>query len=192
MKLTAAYWEDRYNKNQIGWDIGFPSPPLTSYIDQLTRKDLKILIPGCGNSYEAEYLVKKGFSKVFVLDYSRTAITQFKKRVPQFPSDHLLTIDFFELNDQFDLILEQTFFCALNPSLRNSYCTKMSELLAPGGKISGVLFATEFNSQGPPFGGDKQAYEHLFSKKFKIKTLEPCNNSIPQRAGSELFFIFET
>lgn len=33
--------------------------PLKVYFDQLTNKDLKILIPGGGNSHEAEYLLKK-------------------------------------------------------------------------------------------------------------------------------------
>ncbi|WP_378185120.1 methyltransferase domain-containing protein [Aquimarina sp. W85] len=191
MKLTATYWDDRYDNNQTGWDIGFASPPLTTYFDQLTRKDLRILIPGCGNSYEAEYLIKNGFSNVYILDYATTAITRFKQRVPQFSTDHLYTMDFFELKDQFDLIIEQTFFCALDSTLRNSYCQKMNELLAIDGKLIGVLFASKFTGDGPPFGGDKQEYLDLFSKGFRIKILEPCYNSIPQRAGNELFFIFE-
>jgi hypothetical protein len=46
--------------NETGWDLGQVSPPLKAYIDQLTDKNLRILIPGCGNSYEAEYLLEKG------------------------------------------------------------------------------------------------------------------------------------
>ena len=51
-----AYWSKRYKEERTGWDIGFPSLPLKTYIDQLENKDLKILIPGAGNAYEAEYL----------------------------------------------------------------------------------------------------------------------------------------
>ena len=51
-----------------GWDIGGPSTPLVKYFDQLADKQRKILIPGAGNAYEAEYLWAQGFSNVHVLD----------------------------------------------------------------------------------------------------------------------------
>jgi hypothetical protein len=65
MYLDEIYWNDKYIKNNIGWDVGYISAPLMEYIDQLTDVNLKILIPGGGNSYEAEYLHKKGFTNVF-------------------------------------------------------------------------------------------------------------------------------
>lgn len=65
MQLDADFWNERYSSQQTGWDIGSPSTPLKEYIDQLTDKDIRILIPGCGNAYEAEYLHQQGFSNVF-------------------------------------------------------------------------------------------------------------------------------
>ena len=50
------YWINRYKEERTGWDIGYPSTPLKEYIDQLQDKNLRILIPGAGNGYEAEYL----------------------------------------------------------------------------------------------------------------------------------------
>jgi len=50
------YWTNRYNSDKTGWDLGEPSQPLTQYIDQIKNKEIKILIPGAGNAYEAEYL----------------------------------------------------------------------------------------------------------------------------------------
>ena len=49
--LDEAYWNSQYNANTTGWDLGQVSPPLKAYIDQLTNKNLRILIPGCGNTY---------------------------------------------------------------------------------------------------------------------------------------------
>ncbi len=40
------------------------SPPLKSYIDKLKNKNLKILITGCGNAYEAEWLLQNDFNNV--------------------------------------------------------------------------------------------------------------------------------
>ena len=65
-----AFWTNRYQENRTGWDIGYPSTPLKEYFDQLDNKALKILIPGAGNAYEAEYLWQQGFKNVHVLDIS--------------------------------------------------------------------------------------------------------------------------
>ena len=110
MDLSANAWENRYLNNDIGWDLGEISPPLKEYFDQLENKEIKILIPGGGNSYEAEYLFNNGFKNVFVVDLSKSAIENIKKRIPNFPSKQLIIGDLFELENKFDLIIEQTFF----------------------------------------------------------------------------------
>lgn len=63
----------------------------------------------------------------------------------------------------------------------------MLGLLNQGGKLVGVLFDQTFDFQGPPFGGNRVEYLTYFSGKFEIETFEPCDNSIPERSGSELF-----
>ena len=191
MIVDKNYWKNRYQNQQTGWDIGYVSPPIAHYFDQLENYDLKILIPGCGNAYEAEYLYRKGFKNVFVLDITDEALDSFKRRFPEFPSENIICANFFEYYNTFDIIIEQTFFCALVPDQRNNYIIKMKSLLKPKGKLIGVLFAREFEKEGPPFGGTIEAYKFLFSRHFYIKTLENCYNSIDARMGNELFFIFE-
>lgn len=190
MNFYETYWNDKYISGETGWDIGHISTPLKEYIDQLSDKNLKILIPGGGNSYEAEYLFKNGFNNVFVVDISSIPLKNLAKRVPSFPKENLLHSDFFELEDTFNIILEQTFFCALDPSLREKYVQKMHKLLKPDGKLVGLLFNIPLNADKPPFGGNKEEYLSLFKEKFKIEILETAYNSIPQRSGNELFFKF--
>ena len=148
---------------------------------------MRILIPGCGNAYEAEYLHEQGFKNVFVIDIAPLALEGFKKRAPHFPKDQLFCGDFFEHEGQYDLILEQTFFCALNPELRSNYAKKMHELLAPKGKLAGVMFCFELTKKGPPFGGSAEEYEGYFGDLFEIATMKPCENSIKPRQGNELW-----
>ena len=38
INLDKDFWENRYNNNTAGWDLGAPSPPIKCYIDQLTNK----------------------------------------------------------------------------------------------------------------------------------------------------------
>lgn len=190
-RFDRNFWEQRYKEKSTGWDVGYPSIPLKTYIDQLVDKELKILIPGAGNAYEAEYLHQQKFSGVHVLDLARPPLESFKKRVPGFPVDKLIQGDFFTHSAQYDLILEQTFFCALDPALRPAYVKKMHALLQSKGKLAGLLFDFELTDEGPPFGGSKREYIGLFENDFSIRTLEPAFNSIEPRQGRELFVILE-
>lgn len=190
MNLSEDFWDKKYKTNKTGWDLGEISNPLKMYFDQLTNKNLKILIPGGGNSYEAEYLFQLGFTNVYVIDLSLTAIENIKKRIPDLPVNQLIHGDFFELEDSFDLIIEQTFFCAITPSLRGNYAHKMKALLKENGKLVGLFFDAKLNSDHPPFGGAKTEYLSYFQPLFQIKTFTDCYNSTPSRKGMELFASF--
>lgn len=190
-KIDKSYWENKYKSKTTGWDIGEISTPLKTYIDQLENKQISILIPGAGNAYEAEYLWANGFTNVTIIDLTEHPLINFKQRVPDFPEEQLKCIDFFNFNGSFDLILEQTFFCALHPKLRKQYVSKMYELLSPKGKLAGLLFNFPLTKEGPPFGGSESEYLSLFSPNFKIKALNKSYNSIKPRENRELFFIFE-
>jgi len=192
MKGSKSYWDERYHEKRLGWDIGSISTPLKEFIDQLPSKDLKILVPGAGNGYEVGYLYEQGFQSVYALDISEKPLLDFQKRNPNFPKNQLLVGDFFELElDDFDLILEQTFFCALLPNDREGYAQKMRQLLKEGGMLAGLFFDFPLTEHGPPFGGNQEMYRTLFAAYFHIRILERAYNSIPPRQGTELFFIFE-
>jgi methyl halide transferase len=187
--LSQDYWNNRYEAEQTGWDLKIISPPLKAYIDQLTDKNLHILIPGCGSGYEAEYLLKQGFQNVTVIDFAPLAVKKMKSYLSEYQAIKIICADFFTHTGEYDLILEQTFFCALNPDLRTKYVQKMSELLTDDGKLVGLLFGVQF-PKNPPFGGSKEEYLKLFSDDFNINLLEPCYNSIKPRSGNELFINF--
>ena len=187
LPLGETFWNNQYVANTTGWDLGEVSPPLKAYIDQLTRKNIRILIPGCGNTHEADYLLQQGFTDITVIDIAPTLVAQLTNKFASNPNIKIILGDFFEHVGEYDLILEQTFFCAINPPLRKDYVAKMKELLSTGGKLVGVLFDREFEQQGPPFGGCKCQYEPMFEKNFDFKTFELCNNSFVKRHGTELF-----
>lgn len=187
--MSQDYWNDLYKKEETGWDIGYPSPPLKNYIDQLQDKGLAILIPGCGNAYEAQYLLDQGFARVTLIDIAPalTAALEFRFKADIGKRITILTGDFFTHEGKYDIILEQTFLSALDPSVRPQYVSKMHSLLNRGGVLAGVLFSKVFEEDGPPFGGTAEEYRAMFSEHFSVRKIEPCVNSIDRRLGNEVF-----
>lgn len=190
-QLDEAYWSGRYAANRTGWDAGTITPPLRQYFDQLGPADhRRILVPGAGRAYEAEYLHKKGFTDVVVADIALEALQALQQRVPDFPATHLLHKDFFSLQPAppFDMLVEQTFFCALDPALRPAYAAQCANLLRPGGTVVGLLFETDFgDSSEPPFGGTREEYQAYFEPYFNFMHFDTAYNSLQPRQGRELF-----
>ncbi|MEM6724291.1 MAG: methyltransferase domain-containing protein [Bacteroidota bacterium] len=185
-ELTSEQWANRYQENNTPWDVGTITPPIKEYIDQLDRKDQKILVPGAGNGHEAEYLFQQGFTNTYVCDWAIEPLQNLKARVPAIPDTQLIQANFFDLNDSFDLILEQTFLSALFPEQWPAYAAQMAQLLSPEGKLAGVLFKS-LPFDGPPFGASKSTFQQLFKAEFSKVSIEPCYNSIAPRMGNEWF-----
>ena len=127
MDLNQTYWDQRYQNNTTGWDTGIPSPALVQYAENFSF-DTPILIPGAGRAHEAIFLSNQGFTNITVCDLAPTPLLQIERREKRNPIQ-LIQGNFFDLNSTYDLILEQTFFCAISPSLRSDYVRKMHELL---------------------------------------------------------------
>jgi SAM-dependent methyltransferase len=189
--LGQSYWDKQYESNSTGWDLGEVSPPIKEYIDQIQNKNCRILIPGCGNTYEADYLLQQHFINITIIDIAPTLVEKLKNKYADNPNIHIILGDFITHDGQYDLIIEQTFFCAINPSLRESYIKKMSELLAPNGKLMGVLSDRTFEMEGPPFGGNQVEYKKLFQTNFDFIHFMPCHNSYHKRANTELFILLK-
>src|SRR5258708_18070706 len=197
----SNYWDDRYLHQDTAWDMGEISPPLKAYFEQLPSKWISILIPGCGNSYEAAWLLKQGFTHITLIDISEWLVTKLREKFRDYaaPSPaanaplysaplNLIAGDFFGLTGQYDLIIEQTFFCALDPSQRKEYVEKMGDLLHPGGKLAGLVVNREFDG-GPAFGGSGEEDPRLFEKRVFIRGLAPLYQWIKPLASAELLLI---
>ena len=193
--FKSSYWTDRYQDNHVPWDLNHISRPIKEYIDHLQNKELKILVPGAGPGHEVSYLYHKRFKNVYYLDFSREAADEFAKNEKGFPVGQILTDDFFMHLGKYDLILEQTFFCAFEPTeaARRKYVQKMYDLLYPGGILAGLWWSFPLNpdQEDPPYGGSREEYERLFGEKFQIQKIEECYNSEPERMGKEYFCVFQ-
>lgn len=188
-RINANYWNSQYKNNETNWDLQQVSPPLKSYFEQIENKNIAILIAGCGNAYEAEYLYSLGFRNITLVDIAEELVLKLQSKF-QHTTIKVIHQDIFEHQGKYDLIVEQTLFCAIDPGLRRKYVATMFDLLNDNGKLVGLLFNRTFEKQGPPFGGSKQEYTNLFNAYFNFHTFDDCYNSIAPRQGSELFINF--
>lgn len=187
----AEFWNQKWKENLTGWDIGYASPAITSFMQDFPNKEASILIPGCGNAYEADFLLENGFTNITLIDISEEKVKDLQRKYQEVNSVNVLLGDFYLHQGRYDVIIEQTFFCANPIESREKYAQKIAQLLNPKGILVGVLFDKDFGNPHPPFGGTKEEYTHLFQSLFSILKMDRCYNSIPPRAGSELFIHFQ-
>lgn len=185
--LDQNYWENQWQMKEFGWDIGHSSPAIDHYILQYVNKIASILIPGCGNAYEAEFLWNQGFRNITILDFAPKAVEILQDKFREKEGIRIICEDFFKHQGNYDLIIEQTFFCAIPTLRRKEYAKKAHELLKENGKLVGLLFNRNFTKTGPPFGGSIPEYEFIFKKYFQILVMKECENIIKPREGTEIF-----
>jgi len=185
--LDSDYWQNLWVAQRTQWDIGYASPAIIDFMAQYPDKHASVLIPGCGNAYEAQALLDMGYTSLTLLDIAPKAIEILQNRFQDQKGIKILCEDYFTHIGKYDVIIEQTFFCAINPDRRNEYVHKASSLLHPEGRIIGVLFDRFFEAPGPPFGGSTASYKKLFEPEFIIHRMDSCYNSIPPRKDTEVF-----
>jgi SAM-dependent methyltransferase len=152
-------WEDAWREGRTGWDAGAAAPALL----QLLREDRfprgRVLVTGCGSGYDALALAERG-REVVGLDLAPTAAARFevlrKERDVAPERARVAVADFFAWDppQRFDAVWDYTFLCALLPSLRHRWGSRMGELVRPGGAVLTLVFPMVEpgpDYQGPPF-----------------------------------------
>ena len=190
------YWENFYQSGDMGWDLGKPTPIFDDWI-QCQTDSLSICILGAGNGWDAINFAEKGHN-VTAVDFAESAInnmqTSAQKKGIQI---NLIHSDIFDLgklfSHTFDIVLEYTCFCAINPTRRFDYVKMINKILKPNGKLVGILFPIDgdSNDDSPPFAVDLDLTISLFSKYFILDTKEIPTLSIKGRNHREVFIIFK-
>ena len=188
-------WEKKYIDGDTGWDLGGPTPV---FVD--IAKDLKagnICILGCGHGYDAIMFSERGFS-VTAVDFAPSPINYIIKKAAEL-SLHINTVqeNIFSLthdhDNQFDYVIEQTCFCAINPNNRKKYHNLVSRLLRPGGLMIGLCYPLDkkLNEGGPAFGVSENEIKKLFNNGWEILEERFPDNSVEAREGREKLIIFK-
>jgi SAM-dependent methyltransferase len=134
------------------------------------------------------FLAENGF-EVTAIDFSKGAVTYLERALEERSlSGRVLHQDFFGLDNShdgiYDLVLEQTFFCAIAPRQRQDYVRNVTRILKPGGMLVGLFYNTD-KEGGPPYNTTREDIEVNFAKNFKIQELHKTTLSAEQRKDKE-------
>jgi len=181
-------WQRHYEENDLGWDLGQVAPPFVKLWQEEKLPLGKVLVPGCGRGHEVVFMAENGFD-VTAIDFSSGAVTYLKNALKKRNLEgRILHQDFFSLDEShegvYDLVLEQTFFCAISPKQRRDYVLNVSRILKPGGILVGLFYHTD-EQGGPPYNTTREDIEMHFSKKFEIQELDKTSLSTEQRKDKE-------
>merc|ERR1719330_1744980 len=153
-----AMWGRGLERGQA-FDVGGVSATLAG---ELARRQyaagpgLTALVPGCGRAYDALALAEHGFDSVVAVDLAPTACDAARAEIEERGGDIASKVsvqcaDFFELEGQYDFVWDCTFLCALDPSVRERWAAKYTQLLSKTGKLLTCVFPICDKVGGPPY-----------------------------------------
>jgi SAM-dependent methyltransferase len=114
----------------------------------------RALVPGCGLGHDAEALAQAGWA-VTAVDYAAglepLVSGRFGPLGCRFVAEDALT---FEDDEQYDLLFDHTFFCAIHPEDRVAFGELARRLVRPGGRVCSIVFPAgkAIGEGGPPWG----------------------------------------
>ena len=187
------FWNQKYINNDDQWDIGSPTPIFIDWSKTLSNRK-KILIPGSGRGHDALYLGQKNHD-VYAIDFSCEAIKYLKLKSKKLNIKvNAICEDFFNLSNYYgtmDIILEYTFFCAINPKLRMEYIHETLKLLKDNGLFVGIFLPLDkhLSEGGPPYGVNLDQTMDCFSEYYDIIECKKSKLTIEPRFNNEVFTI---
>lgn len=183
------FWEKRFRDSSTPWDAGRVPAALQEFLNAAPRGQ-RVLIPGCGSGYEVRAFAEAGH-EVLAVDFAPAAVERAQRILGPL-ADRVRLADFFEFDFEtpFDLVYERAFLCALPRRVWPRYAPRVSQLLAPAGRLAGFFYFDD-GERGPPFGMKTGELEALLGDRFDRVSDAAVSDSIPIFAGRERWQVWE-
>lgn len=192
--MHHGYWQERWDKGEIGFHASEVNPLLIAHAGALAPGI--IYVPMCGKSRDLTYLAERGFVVVGSEWVPEAAAAYFAEagviavtsqlgpfaclRAPELAVS-LLVGDAFALGEVvpsphlplFDSAYDRASLVAIDPARRRDYVDTMYRVLRPGGTLLLVTF--DYDQQaldGPPWSIDDALVHSLFASRFEVQPLE--------------------
>ena len=193
----SLFWDDLYKNNKDKWNLNSVTPAFIDWEkENHNDKNINVCVPGCGKGSDALYFASSGYN-VYAIDFSKNAIKYLRKKSQSLNINiNIIQADFFNMEENylhyFDLIIEYTFYCAIEPSKRNEYVEICNKILKNKGKFVGIFLPlNKTTDTNPPFKVSTDEIIKSFSKDFSLIQQYYPLNSINKRKDNEILIEFE-
>ena len=165
-------WEEIYQKGEVFWNKGEPSPPMKQYLERNAVRG-RTLVPGCGHGHEVALAVAHGLDATG-LEIAPTGVAEARALYPQH-AERFVVGDLFnppvEMHGAYDVVLEHTCMSGLHPTLRADYRRGIDLTLRRGGLLIGVWFINpdlDPGEDGPPYPFSVDELTAFFADDYEI------------------------
>ena len=189
-----GFWQEIYQAGRAGWDLGKPTHAFQRLLASGELSPGRLLVVGAGRGHDAREFARHGFA-VTAVDFAGEAVAAMARLADEQAPLAVVQADIFALppafDGAFDLLLEYTCFCAIDPSRRGEYADMAARVLKPGGTLVALFFPLDQHAGGPPFAVDEAEVLALFGARgFKLVRSEAPEDSVTQRRHMEKLMIF--
>ena len=182
-------WNRRYLQNDTPWDKGHVAPPLVEALENGLEFSGKILVPGCGLGHDARYVAcRSPRATVLAVDISAEALCRAQEyENPQ-------NLDFQQIDflgaawtGGFNVLVEHTLYCAINPSQRQAYAEAAAKAIKVGGLFLGIFFKNDYPDleEGPPYFSSDAQLDACFDEHFELLEKWLPGVAFEERVGEE-------
>lgn len=174
---TAAFWNERWMHNQIGFHEGKPNAHLLRHWPDLgLPPTARVLVPLCGKSADLDWLAAQGH-EVTGVELSPLACAAFfaeRGLRPEVRPDgpytrwsagrvSILQGDFMALQGTWEACWDRAALIALPPELRGQYGRVLRACLAPEARVLLITFQYDQGRRdGPPFSVAEAEVQALY------------------------------
>ncbi len=197
-------WAGRYAEQNTPWDLGAAHPEFQARRDgsalDPARGRGRALVPGCGRGHDAVYLARLGF-RVVAVDRVAELAAELGPRLAPLGGEYRVTdaLAFDGSSERpeeqggFDLILDHTFFCAIDPTERRNWAQLVTRNLAPGGRLVTLAFPADkpWTEGGPPWRTCREEFESYLGPGWQVLEDEPLKAPLARRTWEERWLVFE-
>jgi thiopurine S-methyltransferase len=201
MSETRAFWQQRWEQHQIGFNEGKPNDLLVAHAGRLEiAPSMRILVPLAGKAADLRWLSARGHDVVGV-EFIIHGIDEFFREQDvdtwshhhklgthdAFTANHVTMIceDFFAIRAEsvgtFDAIYDRAALIAVEPAMRARYVETCRGLLKENAPTLLISVAyDQSKTHGPPWSVDDATVRELFAGR-SIEALQKRTGTPPPR-----------
>ncbi len=164
-------WKQCYTERRTPWDLGEAHPELVARLaTEWNGRSGRAYVPGCGRGHDALALARAGWTVTAVdfVDVPDGPRSELGAYGGEFVVANALTHR--PPGASFDLVLEHTFFCALELRDRFAWGRMVDAVLAPWGRVWIIVWPADkpIEKGGPPFGFGVEDVTTALGPKFRL------------------------